>query len=43
MKNIKVKELLELFASTMISRKNIFFRNEVADVVPLAEQKKWVH
>lgn len=42
MKNIKVKELLELFASAMISRKNIFFRNEVADVVPLAEQTKWV-
>ena len=42
MKNIKVKELLELFASVMISRKNIFFRNEVADVVPLSEQTKWV-
>lgn len=42
MKNIKVKELLELFSSVMISRKNIFFRNEVADIVPLLEQTKWV-
>lgn len=42
MKSIRVKELLELFASAMISRKNIFFRNEVADIVPLSEQTKWV-
>ena len=42
MKNIKVKELLELFASAMISRKNVFFRNEVDDIVPLADQTQWV-
>lgn len=42
MKTIKAKELLELFAATMISRKKSFFNNTVIDIVPLSEQVKWV-
>ena len=42
MKTIKVKELLELFASTMINNKKRFFSNKADDVVSLSEQTKWV-
>ena len=42
MKSIKVKDLLELFASTMINNKKRFFSNKVDDIVSLSEQAKWV-
>ena len=42
MENLDVKELLELFAPAMVNRNKLFFRKEISDIVPVAEQGKFV-
>ena len=42
MKNLDVKELLELFAPAMVNRNKLYFRKEISDIVPIAEQGKFV-
>ena len=42
MKTLDVKELLELFAPAMVNRNKLFFRKEISDIVPVAEQGKFV-
>lgn len=43
MKNLDVKELLELFAPAMVNRNKLYFRKEISDIVPIAEQGKFVN
>ena len=42
MKNLDVKELLELFAPSTVNRNKLFFRKEITDIVSAAEQSKFV-
>lgn len=42
MKEIKVKELLELLAPVMINRKKAYFQKKLSDVVSISEQTQWV-
>lgn len=42
MKEIKVKELLELLAPVMINRKKSYFQKKLSDVVSISEQTQWV-
>lgn len=42
MKNLDIKELLELFAPSTVNRNKLFFRKEISDIVSLAEQSKFV-
>lgn len=42
MRNLDVKELLELFAPVMVNRNKLFFRKEISDIVSAAEQSKFV-
>lgn len=42
MKEIKVKDLLELLAPVMITRKKAYFQKKLSDVVSISEQTQWV-
>ena len=42
MKNLDVKELLELFAPSTVNRNKLFFRKGITDIVSAAEQSKFV-
>ena len=42
MKNLDVKELLELFAPSMVNKNKLFFRKEITEIVSAAEQSKFV-
>lgn len=42
MKEIKVKELLELLAPVMVNRKKAYFQKKLSEVVSISEQTKWV-
>lgn len=43
MKNLDIKDLLELFSTMMINKEKVFFRKEVTGIVPMAEKSKFIN
>lgn len=43
MKNLDIKDLLELFSTMMINKKKVFFRKEITGIVPMSEKSKFIN